>query len=54
MNLFDRCSKGHDLTLPDAYIILSGGLRSCRECVLGTKRKRPKASEKNTIGSFDG
>jgi hypothetical protein len=51
---FTHCQKGHDLHAEDAYIFLTGGMRACRVCTTEAKGKRPKVSEKSTIGSFDG
>jgi len=36
-----QCANGHDLTVEDAFIYSSTGLRSCRAC-LQAVRKRPK------------
>jgi hypothetical protein len=34
---FKECSKGHDLTVEDAYSYSMTNLRECRECAIGKK-----------------
>ena len=38
-SLFATCLKGHDLTVPDAFIYTQAGFRSCRQC---TEIKKPR------------
>ena len=32
MSVFTKCQRGHDLTVPDAYVYSPNGVRVCREC----------------------
>ena len=44
MSVFTTCSKGHDLTILDAYVYAPNGVRFCRECSRddrGNIKKRP-------------
>ena len=45
-----QCANGHDLTVEDAFVYSSTGLRSCRQC-LQAVRKRPKF--KNDIATVN-
>lgn len=52
--ILDKCSKGHDLTLPHALIYGANYTRLCRVCVVESKRKRSPHAMKPTHGAFDG
>lgn len=40
--IWKECSKGHDLTVEDAWIYRSSGMRDCRQCVTPNSKKRGK------------
>ena len=50
MQVNQTCANGHDLTVEDAFVYSSTGLRSCRAC-LQAVRKRPKF--KNDIATVN-
>lgn len=45
------CDKGHDLTLPNAFMYDRSGNRRCRECNPAPQQKR---RNKVVRGAFDG
>jgi hypothetical protein len=51
MSAFTQCESGHDLTVPDAYILTSGHLRVCRACKIAKMPKRSR--ERYGLGSFN-
>ena len=50
MSVWTECPKGHDLTVPFAWLYDSQGKRSCRECAKAVKKKE---RSRGTLGSFD-
>jgi len=51
MSVFTKCEKGHDLTVPDAYLYNNNGNRMCRECAIGHKPKKKISFSMQPIGS---
>jgi len=49
MTFWTTCERGHDLTLPDAYVYFSGGTRRCRQCAEADQAK-PKKRHKFELG----
>jgi hypothetical protein len=51
------CTKGHDLSLPDAWMYRSGGNRECRECAVArlpraVQERRKRGLFSDGIGSW--
>ena len=38
--MWQKCSNGHDLTLPGAYYYRGDGKRECRECSSATPKQK--------------
>jgi len=49
------CSRGHDLTAPEAWLYRSSGNRECRVCAVERRGKgRRKVRNDRKLGAFNG
>ena len=49
---WETCPEGHDLTVANAFLYLSGGSRICRTCAAARAPKRKIKTERKAPGAF--